>query len=253
VPGTGNNASMNGIIVGGKSSPFGDKVGNSNYKDFAPRLGLAWDPFGTGKTSIRAGYGIYYDSGLFGTYEQNTFANPPYVQSVTYSNASFSNVSGGTLGVSQAPLGLHATAIPAHTPYVQQWSFDLQRQLPLEFLVDVGYYGSKGTHLLGIVDINEAYPGAALAAGLHAANGNTIFTTSDDPNINAIRPYLGWNYINSLETAFDSNYHSLQTSLRKQLRSGGQVSVSYTYSKNLTDNASDRSNAPQNSFAAEGR
>ena len=186
--------------------------------------------------------------GLFGTYEQNTFANPPYVQSVTYSNASFSNVSGGTLGVSQAPLGLHATAIPAHTPYVQQWSFDVQRQLPSDFLVDIGYYGSKGTHLLGIVDINQAYPGAALAAGLHAANGNTIFTTADDPNINAVRPYLGWNYINALETAFDSNYHSLQTSLRKQIRSGGQVSVSYTYSKNLTDNASDRSNAPQNSY-----
>ena len=248
VPGTGTNITANGIIVGGKGSPFGAAVSNSNYKDFAPRIGVAWDPFGTGITSIRAGYGIYYDSPLFGVYEQNTFANPPYVQSVTYSNASFSNVSGGTLGVNAAPFGLHATPVPFRTPYVQQWSLDIQRQLPREVVLDVGYYGSKGTHLFGIVDINEAYPGTALAAGLHAANGQTVFTTADDPNINAVRPYLGWNYINALETAFDSNYHSLQTSVSKQFRGAGQISGAYTYSKNLTDNASDRSNAPQNAY-----
>jgi hypothetical protein len=248
IPGTGTNINANGIIVGGKGSPYGDSVTNSNYKDFAPRIGVAWDPFGNGITAIRAGYGIYYDSPLFGAYEQNTFANPPYVQSVTYTNASFSNVSGGNLSASSAPLGLHGTPVPTRTPYVQQWSFDIQRQLPREVVLDVGYYGSKGTHLLGIVDINEAYPGAALAAGLHAPNGNTIFTTADDPNINAVRPYLGWNYINALETAFDSNYHSLQTSVRKEFRGAGVISAAYTYSKNLTDNASDRSNAPQNSY-----
>jgi len=248
VPGTGTNINMNGIIVGGKGSPYGDAVSNNNYKDFAPRIGIAWDPFGDGITAVRAGYGIYYDSPLFGAYEQNTFANPPYVQSVTYSNASFSNVSGGTLGVTAAPLGLHGTPVPFRTPYVQQWSFDVQRQLPGAVVLDVGYYGSKGTHLLGIVDINEAYPGTALAAGLHAANGNTVFTTADDPNINAVRPYLGWNYINALESAFDSNYNSLQTSVSRQFHSAGQISGSYTYSKNLTDNASDRSNAPQNTY-----
>jgi hypothetical protein len=95
---------------------------------------------------------------------------------------------------------------------------------------------------------NEAYPGAALAAGLHANNGNTIFTTADTPNINAVRPYLGFNAINTLETAFDSNYHSLQVSFRQEFRGAGLINAAYTYSKNLTDNASDRSNAPQNSY-----
>jgi hypothetical protein len=240
---------MNGIIVGGKNSPYGRQIGNTEWLNFAPRVGLAWDPFGTGKTSIRAGYGIYYDSGLFGTYEQNSFANPPYVQSVTYSNGSFSNITSGALGVSAAPLTLHATQIPALIPYVQQWSFDIQRQLPSNAVLDIGYVGSKGTHLIGVVDINEAYPGTALAAGLHAANGNTIFTTADDPRINAARPYLGFGPITAIESAFDSNYNSLQVSLRKTFGAAGLVSFAYTYSKNnLTDNWSDRSSAPQNSY-----
>ena len=119
-------------------------------------------------------------------------------------------------------------------------------------MVQVSYVGSKGTHLLGIVDINQAYPGVALAAGLHtttaAAPNTTIFTTADIPRINAVRPYYGYGAINALETAFDSNYHSLQLTFRKRFRSAGQVSAAYTFSKNLTDNGSDRSNAPQNSY-----
>ena len=250
VAGTGTNANMNGIIVGGKGSPFGAHVGNQTIKNFAPRVGLAWDPFGTGKTSIRAGYGVYYDSGLYGTYEQNTFANPPYVSSISLSNGSFTNIGSGTQNVSLSPLVLHATQISANIPYIQQFSLNIQRSLAKDTVLEVGYFGSKGTHLLGIVDVNQAAPGVALAAGLHTvtAAAPTIFTTADDPRINAVRPFLGFNAINTLLTAFDSNYSSLQVQFRRTFRGAGQFNLSYTWSKNLTDNGSDRSNAPQNSY-----
>ena len=239
----------NGIIVGGKNSPFGDKVGGDQWGNFAPRIGIAWDPYGDGKMSVRAGYGLYYDSGLFGTYEQSIFINPPLVQSVTLTNGSFSNVSAGTPpGTVSTVLG-RGTQLSNKTPYVQQWSFSLQRQVMKGTILEVTYAGSKGTHLLGIVDINQALPGAALAAGLHAAGPNTVFTTADSPRINAVRPYLGYNAINVIRSAFDSNYHSLQTNLRKNFGAAGVAGLAYTWSKNLTDNASDRSNAPQNSYS----
>ena len=142
---------------------------------------------------------------------------------------------------------LRGTPYESLTPYVQQWSFSIQRRLGSGMVLDTGYFGSKGTHLIGIVDINQVAPGVALAAGLHTGTG-TIFTTTDDPRINAVRPYLGFNAINVIKPAFDSNYHSWQTSFAKQFRKGGQIRSSYTWSKNLTDNASDRSNAPQSSY-----
>jgi hypothetical protein len=238
----------NGIIIGGKTSPFGSKIAPDKYANFAPRVGLAWDPYGTGKTSIRAGYGIYYDSSIFGTYEQSIFQNPPFVQNVTLSNASLSNISAGTPPGTISTVFARATQLPNLIPYVQQWSLSIQRDIYKGTILDLTYAGSKGTHLIGIVDINQAAPGVALAAGLHAANGNTVFTPADDPRINAVRPFLGYNAINAIESAFDSNYNSLQISARKSFASAGLAQLSYTWSRNLTDNPSDRSNAPQNSY-----
>jgi hypothetical protein len=253
IPGT-TGWQTNGIIIAGQNSPYGSKVAADTWHNFAPRVGIAWDPFGTGKTSIRAGYGIYYDSTLFGTFEQNIFLNPPFVASVNYANTSFNDVTQGTAGIN--PLGPSATGvitprstpIPFNTPYIQQWSFNIQRQLPKRTVLEVGYFGSKGTHLLGRIDMNQAPPGAALAAGLHQPNGSTIFTTTDDARINAIRPFIGFSAFQGIQTAFDSNYHSLQMNLRTRFGNGGSLGIAYTFSKVLTDNASDRGDTPQNSY-----
>jgi hypothetical protein len=253
IPGT-SGWQTNGIINAGKNSPYGSKIADDNWRNFAPRIGLSWDPFGTGKTAIRAGYGIYYDATLFGIYEQNIFANPPYVASVTYTNASFNDVSSGTAGIN--PLGPAATSvlaprgtqIPNKTPYIQHWSLNVQRQLPMNVALEVGYFGSKGTHLLGAVDMNQPLVGQALAAGLHDPNGNTVFTSADWPRINSIRPFKGFNAFTGVQSAFDSNYHSMQVHLKKNFGASGLFGFAYTYSKTLTDNGSDRSNAPHYTY-----
>jgi hypothetical protein len=245
VAGTGQ--SGNGIIVAGKTSPFGTRVTNTNGEDLAPRLGLAWDPWGRGHTVLRSGWGVYYDATLLGKYEQNIFTDPPFAQSISISNTTLANPSGGTVNVSLSPAMLHATAIPNRTPYTQHWSFDVQHEVSETMTVSVGYFGSKSTHLPGLVDINEAPPGWALAAGLKTGTG-TIFTSTDAARINAVRPYLGYSAIDAVEDAFDSNYHSLQATLRKRLNNGGILSAAYTWSRNMTDSVSDGYSPPQNSY-----
>jgi hypothetical protein len=68
------------------------------------------------------------------------------------------------------------------------------------------------------------------------------------PRLNALRPYRGYNAINAIMSAFNSNYHSLQTSFNRRSSRSGHIGIAYTWSKNLTDNGSDRATAPQNTY-----
>jgi hypothetical protein len=238
---------VNGIIINGQNSPFGNKVSNEDKKDFAPRFGFAWDPDGKGKSSIRGGYGIFFDATLFGTFEQNTGTNPPFVNNLSISNVSFDDPAAGTAAISFTPKVLHATAVDFPTPYTQQWSVSYERQIQPDWLATVSYVGSKGTHLLGSLDINEVQPNLAYTSGLIPTT-TTYTTTSTEYPLNVLRPYPGYSGINAIEPWFNSNYNSLQLYTKKDFKSGNQISASYTWSKNLTDNGSDRSNAPQNSY-----
>ena len=238
---------LNGISIAGKNSPYGDKIGKEDNDNFAPVLGLAWDPFKDGKTSVRAGYGISYDTALVGILEQNIFANPPFVQNVSISATNLANPGSVLATISAAPLTLRAVSPRNITPYIQQYSLDVQREIKKDFIVDVGYFGTKGTHLLGIVDLNLLKPGAAIQAGLQTA-GTAVTSGAATNKLNAIRPYLGYVAINSIQNAFGSNYNSLQASAEKRFSAGSLIKFAYTWSHNLTDSQSDRSNSPQNLY-----
>ncbi|MBI3207272.1 MAG: TonB-dependent receptor [Candidatus Solibacter usitatus] len=243
VPGTGD--PLNGFIIGGKNSPYGSKIAPEKYRNFAPRFGFAWDPFKRGKTVIRGGYGISYDVPAIGRYEDPITTNPASVQSVTITNASFANVTGGTLSVPTSPPALIGFGTNYQTPYTQQFSFGMQRELPYKAFVEISYSGAAGRHLWGEPDINQLRPGQAVALGVTPAD--TPLITGTDPRVNQYRPYRGYRAINLYQTWFNSSYNSLQTMFKKILPRGGFLTFSYTFSKSLT-NAGTNGATPQNFY-----
>ncbi|ADW70977.1 TonB-dependent receptor domain-containing protein [Granulicella tundricola] len=233
----------------GHASPYGNKVGQADTKNFGPRLGLAWDVFGTGKTSFRMGYGLAYDATLFGDYEINAFNNPPATAVANYTFTSFDNPAGAGATTAAA-----VTALPTiysesehyHTPYSQQYSLDIQQQMTPSLMLDVGYVGSHDTHLIGYIDINSLPVGAAKAAGLIPTGG--IINSTQTKVLNQIRQYKGYGGMYGDDTIFTSNYNSLQVAVKKRFRGKSQINGAYTWQRLLTNSPADRSGAPQDRF-----
>src|SRR5581483_9797391 len=237
---------LNGIILNGVTSPFGDAVSNSNKKNFAPRLGFSWDPWSNGKTAVRGGYGLYYDVYSYSQAENDIFTNPPFVQSPSTPATLFTNPAAAGFNISATtPNGIRAMPSVSHQPYVQQISLGVQREITRGWFGDVSYVYTKGTHLVGRLDINEVPLGAAVAQGLVPAG--SINTTSNNPILNFARPFRGYGAINSIQTIYGSNYNALQAQLQKRFKGDSLINVSYTWSHGLTDAQQDTS-APQNSY-----
>jgi len=230
----------------GTVAPYGDKVGPDYNTAFAPRVGIAWDPFGDGKTSVRTGYGLFYDTSLFGVVEQNIFGNMPFVNRLDITvGATFDNVNTGSLALWSTPKVVGSRIDPNYkTPYVQNWNLSIQHQITPTTLLDIAYVGNKGTHLIGQVDINQPLPGAYIQAGISDANTG-INSNALTKRLNHIRPYKGYDAIPSIRSWFNSNYNSLQVSLDKRFKGKSQVGAAYTWSHALTDNQTDRSTPPR--------
>jgi hypothetical protein len=285
VTGAGNRVGgnwCNGIIVNSQNyqtgpaaynctptaSPYGKYVFKSPTRNFAPRIGIAWDPFGKGTTAIRTGYGIFHEQTLVGNLELHLGANPPYQETITVSGVNIANPTPGATSVvvsASPPSIIRGVDTDYKTPYMQHWSLDFQHQFGSNTIVSVGYYGSKGTHLIGIQDINNLPAGyaATQTCAVGAATAPTApcqakdaatglyvpFTSAAGELIlDQLRPYKGWRGIAMVSPRYNSNYHSLQVAGQKRFGGVSQLNVAYTWSKNLTDNQTDRSSAPMDAF-----
>ncbi len=236
---TGAACSAARAIAGGITcSPYGSHVNPDPKRDFAPRLGFAWDPYGNKKTSVRGGWGIFYDRMLNGIWEQNAFQDPPLVQISTVNNTQFDHPLAGTSSVSLGPNRITSTGTPLmKTPSYMDFNFTVQEQVLPSTVLDIAYVGSIGRHLLGEREINQP----TLAA--REANPNAYVT--------AVVPYLGYAAFEDRLPEYKSNYHSLQVALNTRASRGLTFGIAYTWAKTLTDQSNDRGTETYNTYNPE--
>jgi trimeric autotransporter adhesin len=199
---------------------YGRTLVHPDRNNFAPRVGIAWKPFGA-KTVVRAGYGVNYNLGQYGSVVQSLASHPPCAQSscaVTQTNGTSTPTGPGTLltlgnGFSFPPVATsnnYGINPNYRTAYVQLWNLNVQHELTPTLLLNVGYTGSKGTALDMLRAPNRG-PGGVI-------------------NLN-VAPF-------SWETSQGSSIlHSGSVRLRKRMTKGVAVGGTYTYSKSI-DNAS---------------
>jgi len=216
---------------------------NPDYKNFAPRVGIAWSLGPKQLTVVRTGYGIFYDT-VMGQIPGNVLLNPPAMPD-------YFDIP-PTIGWpnSFSPSGFPVITItPAHfpTPYSQAWNLDVQRQLPGQMLFEIGYVGSTGTHLPRFRQINQAY---ITQAQINALTPDVItrmelmgipapvaqfldsLGPAAIPNIARV-PYFGYPQIFQAENSVSSGYNALQTKLNKRAGHGLNLGIAYTLAKSI--------------------
>ncbi len=242
----------NGVLMTNPRVSSGAFTQNNAKLLFAPRVGIAWDPFGNGKTAVRAGFGTYYSLIDALSFQLNSV--PPYNGSVSYSNVSLFSALPVTPGVPPAPqcsptvLQPCTTFAPvgvqpdAKTPTVEEWNFTIEQQLDRHTALRVSYVGSHGYHGLLSVDPNSI-PAQICASSAGCTAGGTPGTTKSTvpegaqyiPVGTRPNPFLGAGFF--WYTEGNSSYNALQTDVTRRLSHGLEMRANYTWSKNLDMNS----------------
>jgi hypothetical protein len=226
----------------------GQQVNPSKF-DVSPRVGFAWSPRQQNDLSIRGGFGLYFDrfSSRFanlqvfnypydtigtGLFSQGFFANPfPPLAGVSFPLPA-SAPSPITLPFDGIPIGYNPingffAAPNMKIPYTMSYNFDVQYSLARSWLLDVGYVGSRGNHLINLYNFNQ---------GLLPATAPYTYATSPVGGFSDNKALFGFDQV---QTEAESRYNALQTSLTKRFSHGLQFLASYTWSHSIDNNSGD--------------
>jgi hypothetical protein len=218
-----------------------------DHKNFAPRLSVAWDATGQGKTVLRAGWGLFYDA-----FPQDIFLGhlpyPPFFdpgpaynpvgpqQIIPAANTTGTIVAGqpvfDTAGCGTVECDIFTVDRHIRTPYMENYNLNLQQQLSNKTVLLVSYVGSQGHHLFRFRDISQPSQATITASdlGCGCINDYGVPRTFNYP--------YGSFYIMQEESTAKSNYNALQASLRVNGWHGVTSIVNYTWSHSI-DTASD--------------
>ncbi|HEV2304588.1 MAG TPA: TonB-dependent receptor [Candidatus Acidoferrales bacterium] len=204
---------------------------NANDKNFQPRVGFAWDPRGDGKTAVRGGYAILTDQPVSGIVTGLT-TNPPFGDPLLVNGTvSFTNALATAGAAGLAPGTIFHNF---HNPYVQSWSLTVQHQLGQSLGLQIGYIGSKGTHLRLPINLNQP------AIGQEVEGPSKLQPVRPFPSLSAsspIDPGSALGNITQVDSSGNSNYNALWVTANKRFSQGLQFNASYTYSKSYDYNS----------------
>jgi hypothetical protein len=219
---------------------------NPTTRNFEPRVGVAWDPFGTGKTSVRAGFGMFDVLPLTYQFNLAEVSAAPF-QSVASSSAlpagSFPT---GAVPLVQQASALRTTYIQFNPPrnYVMQWNISVQREVIHNLAVMLGYVGSRGVHnATRSSDANGVIPTPTAAGFEWPCAGLTVNGLCQKA---ATGPRFNPDYgqIDAQEWNGDSAYDALLFSVHRRLTNGLEVQASFTWAKSLDNSSSVGSGGP---------
>jgi hypothetical protein len=220
------------------------------YENISPRVGLAWDVSGDGRTSVRASFGTFYD--VVNANFPLAVGAPPFQPSVSLFGVKLDNPWASQPGGNPFPAGVGANApFPPYSNYEiwmpntknpesTQWNLSIQKQLATNWLVSVSYLGTTSTHLWMINNANAA---VYLGLGPCTLNGVQYPVCSTTGNTNQRRvlslanPAVGQSYglIYQIDNGGTGNYNGLVISGEHRLSGGFTLNANYTWSHCISD------------------
>lgn len=226
------------VLASSKGGYDARSLVNTSLNGWEPRVGLAWHVLPN--TVIRTGFGIfrtYFEP--FGD-AQFLIGNPPFAYTVTLASsktappfALSAGAPAGLLSINNAAGGLQFSSYERnpHRAYAPQWNFNIQQQFAGNWLLEVGYSGERGIHLLNRIDGNFSPPGPG------NLNAKRIFQSAAIPGTGIVASPLGPVYRHIFNG--NSNYHALVAKMEKRMSSGLNLLSSFTWSKALGDTCAD--------------